>query len=806
MYNHKSDSASLLWSRLVDNELKRVVTDPHLKLRVLSKHINPNQFPEHDPVVSEAHSSTEAAAFYKNVLSYVSEDASDALRRLPDFIDDLASGNVDMKSTSKAAHYRRLGNQLFKVGDMANAATAYRTGLLHAPAAYPYSTARASGLELSVEAALLHGNLSAVLAHKQLWSECLWEANIALELHLLRSATDKAHLQTMNRLWSRVKKCCTCLKLESLPNLAQISSPNLELVTLIRENFLSWSFPDRTNSNSECQFNVPVPQYGYNEMYPGLSAGLKVENSIKKGRHVVATKDFQPGDVIAAEPACGWYMPPNGVEPGYLPGALLLLPAQRMNRCTACLAPLQAVGFVCPDCLDAAYCAPPSECFKEHCSQFDASNRSSQWRFTQPRWHSAECRFMFLLNSTGLGHPSFRIAWLLRFAQKQPQTRSSVTVDSLVDHYKKFVPEDLFQYALTAWLLSCLMAKCATYDDRLTSENAKLVDGLRCFDILRRLQCNAHAVVEIQEECPLEGDLQGNDLSLTREQTPFPPRRLEQVRMATGLFPCISMFNHSCDPSIFNTFEGPYLIVRCIKPIKQADEVRNCYGPHYLHHPSADSRRQLLRQQYFFDCDCVQCAHPKCQCAKEVTDEARESWNKACDEVLSNCYLPTTFDELQQRIRTLEQRGTVRCDKCSDHWWPTEDSLGSLMDAIGRRYLSFANETSEPACRMNLNTLGLWCLQQSVSWTYRFFGLNSSEYLWEVVNLIRVTIFLFKKWPSYCGDVVDKLPPPDAEAIPSSPKALCARLNQVARIFYGEVKASELLTRFMPSSFIDTKL
>lgn len=45
----------------------------------------------------------------------------------------------------------------------------------------------------------------------------------------------------------------------------------------------------------------PVLTYGPSNEAPALSKGLKITYSQKYGRHVVATKEFKPGDVVAVE-------------------------------------------------------------------------------------------------------------------------------------------------------------------------------------------------------------------------------------------------------------------------------------------------------------------------------------------------------------------------------------------------------------------------------------------------------------------------------------------------------------------------
>ena len=40
-----------------------------------------------------------------------------------------------------------------------------------------------------------------------------------------------------------------------------------------------------------------------------------------------------------------------------------------------------------------------------------------------------------------------------------------------------------------------------------------------------------------------------------------------QFRIATAIYPSASMMNHSCDPSVINSFCGSRIIVKAIKPV-----------------------------------------------------------------------------------------------------------------------------------------------------------------------------------------------------------------------------------------------
>uniref|UniRef100_A0A5K4FAU9 SET domain-containing protein n=1 Tax=Schistosoma mansoni TaxID=6183 RepID=A0A5K4FAU9_SCHMA len=620
----ESNHVSTLWTKLISMELNYVHKNRQLSLHLLNKQIDHSN--KIKKLAIQANSTELSASFYYRIVNYINENATNDLRRIIPFINELNMGNICMKSSKKAQYYRKLGNDYFKQGNLNASATAYRTGLLHAPNAY-FMSSTSQNDEFCLEGALLHGNLSAVLAHQQLWSSCLEAVLTALELHLnVTNIQNCSNNSSINRLKTRFNQCCNHLNLPTLIdwNSTLTSHKLLEIHTKL----ISLLINENKNSVKN-HWDIPTPKYDHNPLYHGLSNGVRIDTNHEKGRHVIATKSFEPGDIIAVEPAGGWaanrnahsYHSNNNDRNTF--EYLLLLPSQRMNQCLKCFSQLNSVGFVCPYCCDAAYCELSN---RTSCNSYCAeiSNPSYLFRdFQQLVWHLAECRFMFLLNSMGLGHLCFRLAWLRQHyhhpsADENIDNNPFFTTDQLVEHFTNFHVDELFEYALTGWLISKIL-NCSSNNDNnktnLESTNNELIQGLWCFDTLRRLQCNAHAITEIEVN---DSDIQtwfpsdqinvndANDLKLIY---PF-ICKFQQIRIATGLFPCVSLLNHSCDPNTAHNFEESFLILRCLKPILPGTEVFHCYGPHYLHYPSSVQRVTLLQQQYFFICDCEHCSKP----------------------------------------------------------------------------------------------------------------------------------------------------------------------------------------------------
>ncbi|CAO3633804.1 unnamed protein product [Cunninghamella blakesleeana] len=71
-----------------------------------------------------------------------------------------------------------------------------------------------------------------------------------------------------------------------------------------------------------------------------------------------------------------------------------------------------------------------------------------------------------------------------------------------------------------------------------------------------------------------------------------------------GIYPVASFFNHSCRPNAAIIFDGALLTVHAIEPIAPNEEITIAYIDIGR---SRGYRQRILRDRYFFNCDCVRC-------------------------------------------------------------------------------------------------------------------------------------------------------------------------------------------------------
>lgn len=80
----------------------------------------------------------------------------------------------------------------------------------------------------------------------------------------------------------------------------------------------------------------------------------------------------------------------------------------------------------------------------------------------------------------------------------------------------------------------------------------------------------------------------------------------EEVRpVGTGLYPVISIINHSCSPNAVLHFDGKRAAVRALDDIEDETEITISYVELAA---STTARRKALRDQYYFDCECIRCS------------------------------------------------------------------------------------------------------------------------------------------------------------------------------------------------------
>lgn len=120
--------------------------------------------------------------------------------------------------------------------------------------------------------------------------------------------------------------------------------------------------------------------------------------------------------------------------------------------------------------------------------------------------------------------------------------------------------------------------------------------------ILYQLQCissNAHTAHVLSFETGVNGL---NGLSFERSQ---------MLPVGSGLYPAMSLMNHSCDPNTTLLYsENGAVLAFMLRAVRRGEQLLFNYGYHFATDPFEDRQAELL-DQYYFRCQCSACTSPQ---------------------------------------------------------------------------------------------------------------------------------------------------------------------------------------------------
>ncbi|KFP39115.1 Histone-lysine N-methyltransferase SMYD3, partial [Chlamydotis macqueenii] len=116
----------------------------------------------------------------------------------------------------------------------------------------------------------------------------------------------------------------------------------------------------------------------------------------------------------------------------------------------------------------------------------------------------------------------------------------------------------------------------------------------------------------------------------------------EMQDVGVGLYPSMSLLNHSCDPNCVIVFEGYQLLLHSIREIQIGEELTISYIESLM--PTNERQKQLMRQ-YCFECDCLLCQNQEKDAEKLAGEE--HAWKEVKDAVNETKY-PKSKEEWEQ--------------------------------------------------------------------------------------------------------------------------------------------------------------
>ncbi|TKS82858.1 SET and MYND domain-containing protein 4 [Collichthys lucidus] len=519
-----------------------------------------------------------------------------------DFVQSICTGHSVQKDTEQAAKCRERGNSSFKSRDYTAAAMHYSQGICFAPIS-------------SEQLCLCFANRSAALYHLQHYQESLEDMDEALKngypSHLLHKLEERR---------------TQCLKHLSAGQKAKEDHHNT------------------ASKNHEARDPEGPLTFG---ICPRASVGF----SLDKGRHLVAADRIAAGDVILHDRPYSCVLIPGMEEVKGKGGrqnkerqVLFGMEHRRCHRClTETLRPVP-----CQRCSYSRYCS--ASC------QRDAWEEHHRWECPL----GADLMVMGVMSQLALRvtlkaglknikmardpirdkHTESEPSCLNRESGDSSPCHTSYCSDSylsvfhLLHHLDHHSPGLRFLYAVTVATLYLKLIKAgpppASWDLSGKSQSPDEEGGIRDWSselwllgsaVLRhilQLRCNAQAIVMLQDTGAANSPVQSS----------------MEIRIATAIFPTLSLLNHSCCPNTSLVFSsgtdavysgsdlsadlsesvaddrstacGVTVIVRAAKVIAPGQEILHCYGPH-SNRMATKERQHLLQEQYYFLCQCEAC-------------------------------------------------------------------------------------------------------------------------------------------------------------------------------------------------------
>lgn len=661
------------------------------------------------------------------------------------FLKRLSMDYLVGKDPNAPLFYREEGNKKFQEKDYMGAAVLYSKGVSH------------SGPNTE-DISLCYANRSAALFHLGQYETCLKD--------IIRAQTHGYPERLQPKMMLRKAECLVTLgRLQEASQAISDLECNLTakpILTasqfqILQRNLSHLKMKVQEKKNITETFPAALTKAfedmdlrEENEQISSASSSVRLCTDPLKGRYLIATKDILPGELLVKEDAFV-----SVLNPGEMPPLHHGLESKWDTRvtngdvyCHRCLKHTLAT-VPCDGCSYAKYCS--QECLQQ------------AWDL----YHSIECSLGGLLLTLGVFcHVALRSTLIARFEDVDkvvkklrgeirnkdiclPESKTLVqtsddlggegekngerfetptpgcdingkygnnynAVFNLLPHTENQKPEHKFLCALSVSALCRQLdtTSLQTLTTGLKSSQPKAamvpalcqelhIWGVAMLRHMLQLQCNAQAITTIQQTESKE-----NVITNSR-----------QVRLATGIFPVVSLLNHSCSPNTSVSFISTVATIRASEQIGKGQEILHCYGPHESRMGVAE-RQKKLRSQYFFDCNCPACqneqhrptAGPRweafcCSRCRALMqgDDMLSCDNASCTEAVSRDHLVSQLQDLQQQVgmaQKLLRNGKLEraiqlllgCQHDAESFLSAEHSMvGAIEDDLAQAYAALGD-------------------------------------------------------------------------------------------------------------------
>lgn len=355
--------------------------------------------------------------------------------------------------------------------------------------------------------------------------------------------------------------------------------------------------PDKPRKLSQDPIQLSHPPSPY---IKSASVAVDIKYSPELGRHLVASVDIKPGDVLAIE-----------------------------NPYVAVLKPAHQGNFFCDNCKMKCYSAIPCESCTAvvFCSE---DCRQSGW----DAYHAIECSILptvvsLSASNTVEGDVEMKTSTALRILIMASKcgveleklitmNRQSVSPESAGFVDGKYLSDDytavhhlvtnmesrprrkLIDLAVYATCLVHLLKEGTEFFKQSVLSGETVAESCS----IGQLSLNNIAAVDLLFKYLMIVYINGHSIGDTVwSKGEFPSANT----IASAVFAFHSLFNHSCDPNVTHfTFRGQTFYTISIQPIKKGQQIFEDYGYNY-NAESLDERQRELKRHYNFACKCVPC-------------------------------------------------------------------------------------------------------------------------------------------------------------------------------------------------------
>lgn len=262
---------------------------------------------------------------------------------------------------------------------------------------------------------------------------------------------------------------------------------------------------------------------------------MEIKYTTEYGRHVIANKRINIGDIVAIEK----------------PFASILLIENAYTHCYNCLRFTYNL-VPCKSCCRVGFCG--EECMETAWNAF----------------HKHECLIIDTLikkDFNKLTLIALKIVLLTKDKRIQfdvseknvYESENYAEIYNLITNHELRHPKDLFQRCLIVAMIYDLMKRNTSFFD---TEEQEVTFKTSLLKLSEAASSNFHEISEMQ---------------IQRDNKSY-----KTVEIGAGAYAFLSLINHSCTPNIVRHCYGQKIVVRAIKPIEINEQILDNYGYDYI--------------------------------------------------------------------------------------------------------------------------------------------------------------------------------------------------------------------------------